>query len=437
MNEFTKRYHVIVIGVGGMGSAAVYHLARRGKRVLGLEQFDIPHDMGSSHGHTRIIRLAYYEHPSYVMLVRRAYELWREIQGEVGEQLLYSIGSIDAGPTDSWVFKGSLQSCLEHDLPHEVLTGTELNQRFPGYRLPYDIMALFQPEGGFLLPERCIVSYVMAALARGAEIHGREKVLTWEPYRDGVRVTTNRTVYEADRLIITAGAWSYKMMHQLADLAVPERQVLAWLQPYRPELFVPDRFPVFNLLVDEGRYYGFPVFGVPGFKVGLYHHLEETVDPDEMDRECYPRDEDLLREFTERYFPDAAGPTMTLKACMFTNTRDNHFIIDFYPGYPQVSFSAGFSGHGFKFASVIGEILADLAERGMSRHNIELFRLDRFTGRSGVDERQRLTSPHQLPRRTRPGIARRFASQSRGETWDDSQVSTIAEEEKGAIKPFW
>jgi sarcosine oxidase len=202
-------------------------------------------------------------------------------------------------------------------------------------------------------------------------------------------------------------------------------------------LFVPDRFPVFNLLVDEGRYYGFPVFGVPGFKVGLYHHLEETVDPDEMDRECYPRDEDLLREFTERYFPDAAGPTMTLKACMFTNTRDNHFIIDFYPGYPQVSFSAGFSGHGFKFASVIGEILADLAERGMSRHNIELFRLDRFTGRSGVDERQRLTSPHQLPRRTRPGIARRFASQSRGETWDDSQVSTIAEEEKGAIKPFW
>ena len=423
MNDFARRYHAIVIGVGGMGSAAVYHLARRGKRVLGLEQFDIPHDLGSSHGHTRIIRLAYYEHPSYVMLMRRAYELWREIQTEVGDRLLYEIGSIDAGPTDSWVFKGSLQSCLEHDLRHEVLTGTELNRRYPGYRLPHEIMSVLQPDGGFLLPERCIVSFVMAAVARGAEVHGREKVLDWEPVRDGVRVTTQRGVYEADRLIITAGPWASKMVRPLAGLAVPERQVLAWLQPYRPELFVPERFPVFNLLVAEGRYYGFPVHGIPGFKVGLYHHFEETADPDHVDRECHPRDEQILRDFAERYFPDGAGPTMTLKACLFTNTPDNHFIIDLYPGYPQVSIAAGFSGHGFKFVSVIGEIMADLAERGSARHNIDLFRLDRFTGRPGATYHDTRTS------------ARRDLVRARFEP--EGWVSTIAAEGKGAMKPFW
>jgi len=423
MNGYTKRYHAIVVGVGGMGSAAVYHLARRGKRVLGLEQFDIPHDMGSSHGHTRIIRLAYYEHPSYVMLMRRAYELWREIQGQAGEQLLHVNGSIDAGPPDSWVFKGSLSSSLEHDLPHEVLTGKELNDRFPGYQLPHDVMAVFQPEGGFLLPERCIVSYVVAAQARGAEIHGREKMLDWEPHGDGVRVVTPRGVYEADRLVITAGAWTSKIIGQVGGLAVPERQVLAWFQPFRPELFLPERFPVFNVLVPEGRYYGFPAFGIPGFKVGLYHHLGETADPDRMDRECHPHDEQLLREFAERYFPDAAGPTMTLKACMFTNTKDNHFVIDLHPDYAQVSFATGFSGHGFKFASVIGEIMADLAERGTTRHNIELFRLDRFTNRFGPTSRQL------APGRVRSPVGERHGTRE--------GISTIPAEGKGAIKPFW
>src|SRR5690242_17048505 len=150
MQRLAKQFHAIVVGVGGVGSPTVYELAKRGKRVLGLERFDVPHDMGSSHGHTRIIRLAYYEHPSYVMLLRRAYELWREIQAHVGEQLLHITGSLDAGPSDSWVFKGSLQSCLEHGLPHEVLTGKQIAERFPGYRLPHETLAVLQPDGGFL-----------------------------------------------------------------------------------------------------------------------------------------------------------------------------------------------------------------------------------------------------------------------------------------------
>jgi sarcosine oxidase len=432
MHRLAKRYNAIVVGVGGVGSPTVYELARRGKRVLGLERFDIPHEMGSSHGYTRIIRLAYYEHPSYVMLLRRAYELWRDIQARVGEQLLHITGSIDAGPSDSWVFKGSLLSALEHDLPHEVLTGTELEQRFPGYRLPRETLALLQPEGGYLVPERCIVSYVTAAQALGAEVHGRERVLDWEPLGEGVRVTTDRDVYEADRMIVTAGAWNHTLLDFLDGLLEPERQVLAWLQPSRPEYFSPQRFPVFNLLVDEGRYYGFPVYGIPGFKFGRYHHLEELADPDEVDREPNLRDEQLLREFAERYFPDGAGPTMSLKSCMFTNTPDHHFIIDLHPGYPQVSFTSPCSGHGFKFASVIGEIMADLAERGETRHNIELFRLDRLAGHRGANRSRRTTYrvPREVGRPTiRPVDRQLYEPRAR--------TSVVAEEAADTIRPFW
>jgi sarcosine oxidase len=361
-----------------MGSAAVYQLARRGKRVLGLERFDVPNEMGSSHGVTRIIRLAYYEHPSYVPLLRRSYELWRELEAGVGEQLLYITGSLDAGPPDSEVVEGSRRSCELHDLPHEVLSSAEITRRFPGYGLPSGHVAVLQPKGGFLLPERCIVQHVEAALALGAEVHGRERVLDWAPRGDGVRVRTDRGTYEADRLIVTAGPWASTLVQRLGALAVPERQVLGWFQPRQPALFRRDTFPVFNLLVDEGRFYGFPVFGVPGFKVGLYHHLHERTDPDRVRRECDSRDEAVLRSFVEKYFPQAAGPTMALKVCMFTNSPDEHFIVDVHPQYPQVSIAAGFSGHGFKFCSVIGEIMADLAVEGDTSHDIGLFRLSRF-----------------------------------------------------------
>src|SRR5215813_1719638 len=205
-----KHYDVIVVGIGGMGSAAAYHLALKGKKVLGLEQFDIPHEKGSSHGITRIIRLAYYEHPSYLPLLRRAYELWRELQQQAGEQLLFITGSVDAGPAGSPVFEGSRQSCETFGLPHDILTGAQLNQRFPGYRLPRETMAVFQPEGGFLTPERCIVAHVTMAQARGADIHAREPVLAWEPVGERVRVRTHRATYEADKLVIAAGAWAAK-----------------------------------------------------------------------------------------------------------------------------------------------------------------------------------------------------------------------------------
>lgn len=379
LKNIPNHYDVIVISLGAMGSATVYQLAKRGRRVLGLERFNIPHDQGSSHGHTRIIRLAYYEHPSYVDLLKRSYELWADIEKESNEKLLHMVGSIDAGPEGQWVFEGAWRSAKEHDLEHEVLTGAELRRRYPGYHLPANTLCLLQPQGGFLLPERCIVNYVMQAQAHGAEIHGREEVLGWEPFMGGVKVTTNYEEYHADKLVITAGAWADQFIPEMQGLTVPERQVLAWLQPTNPGYFAPNRFPVFNLLVEEGRYYGFPQFGIPGFKFGRYHHFEEVVNPDDWEREPNADDERILREFAHRYFPDGCGPTMALASCMFTNTPDHHFIIDLHPEFKNVVVASPCSGHGFKFASVVGEIVADLAEKGQTRHNLDLFRLARFT----------------------------------------------------------
>lgn len=374
-----SRYDVIVVGLGGMGSAVVYHLSRRGQRVLGLEQYHIAHDLGSSHGVTRIIRLAYYEHPSYVLLLQRAYELWRELQRLAGEQLLYITGSIDAGPLGSEVFEGSRRSCELHSLPHEVITSDQLTRRFPAYRLPSETMAVLQPDGGFLVPERCIISHLRLAQNSGAEIQASEKVLEWEPLANGVKVKTDRSTYEADHLVVAAGSWISKLVNSLTGVTVPERQVLAWLQPHRPEYFAPKCFPVFNVTVEEGRYYGLPIFNVPGFKLGRYHHLSESVDPDQFDRKCHARDEELLRSFASRYFPDGAGLTMNLTTCMFTNTPDEHFILDLHPQYPQVAIASPCSGHGFKFCSVIGEIIADLVLDGNTRHDIAMHRMQRFT----------------------------------------------------------
>ena len=374
----SQHYDAIVIGLGGMGSATLYQLARRGKSVLGIEQFSIAHDLGSSHGITRIIRLAYHEHPSYVPLMRRAYELWRDIEAAASEQILHITGSIDAGPPGSSYFSGSLLSCEQHDLPHEALTSAELTRRFPGYRLPSETMAVFQTDGGFLLPERCISLFVEHAKASGATVHSGERTLDWNTTANGIRVRTERGEYEAETLIISAGAWASKLLPGLEVVAVPERQALAWFETLRPEHFTPSNFPVFNITVDEGNFYGFPEFGIPGFKLGRYHHLEEKVDPDAIDRAPNADDEALLRGFTEKYFPDAGGATSSMKVCMFTNSPDEHFIIDRLPESPQVVIAAGFSGHGFKFASVVGEILSDLAIDGETGHDIGMFRLARF-----------------------------------------------------------
>jgi sarcosine oxidase len=372
----TERYDVVVVGVGGMGSAAFYHLARRGKRVLGLERFDLLHERGSSHGLTRIIRLAYFEHPDYVPLLRRAYELWRELEAEAGEELLRITGIVEGGER---ILDGVLRSCAEHDLAHEVLTGDEVARRFPAYRLPPTMEVAFQPDGGFVVPERCIVAHVEGALARGATMRARERVLEWTETESGVRVRTDRGEVEAERLVLAAGAWSQDVARLPAGLVHGVRQSLAWLQPARPEIFEPERMPVFNLALDGEHFYGFPAHGIPGFKLGRYDHFGSGGDPDEIDREPTRADEMPLREFAERYFPDGAGPTVALKTCLFEPSPDEHFLIDRHPDTPSAVVAAGFSGHGYKFCSVVGEILADLATEGETRHDIDLFRFARFS----------------------------------------------------------
>jgi len=378
-------YDVIVAGIGAMGSAAAYQLARRGQRVLGLERYDIPHAMGSSHGVNRIIRLAYFEHPLYVPLLRRAYELWRSTEADFGEQLLHITGGIDAGPPDGRVVSGSLAACREHDLPHDLLDAAEAMRRFPGYRLTAGQVANFQADAGFVMSERAIVAHVTMAMAAGAEIRAREAILGWEPTAGGgVRVTTTRGTYEAGRLILSTGAWIGDHAADLAPLAVPERQVLGWFQPKVPAHFALGAFPV--SIVDTGTTscYQFPVFGVPGFKIGLYHHLRQSGHADGLSREPTEQDETALRAVLRETFPDADGPLLGLRCCLFTNTPDEHFIVDTLPGLPQVVVASPCSGHGFKFASVMGEVLADLAVSGATRHDISLFRLDRFAAGQGA-----------------------------------------------------
>ncbi len=376
----SQRHDVIVIGLGGMGSASAYHLARRGKRVLGLEQFTPLHAQGSSHGLTRIIRLAYHEHPSYVPLLRRAYELWHDLEGSAGEELLIATGSIEGGPEDGPMFRGALAAAEEHHLPHEVLTRQDIVRRYPVWTgLDPETTVVWQPDGGFLRSEATMQAHLDGARAAGADLRFEQPVRSWEPTAGGgVRVTTEAGSVEADRLVICAGAWARRLLPQLAELAVPERQALAWLTPKRPEAFTPDRFPVFILDVPSGSWYGFPIHEGHGLKVGWYHHFREPIDPDDPDRSTRPDDEAALRAFVERHLPDAAGPTEMLTTCIFTNSPDEHFLIDRLADAPQVSVAAGFSGHGYKFCSVVGEIMADLATEGSTRHDIALFRLDRF-----------------------------------------------------------
>jgi len=373
-----RAYDAIVIGAGGMGSAALYHLARRGLHPLGLERFAVPHEMGSSHGLTRIIRLAFHEGPEYVPFGRRAYELWRELEERAGERLLRVTGSVHAGVPGSAGFEDTLRACAEQDVPHSALTSAELSALFPGYGLPPDMMAVVQPDGGFLAPERCVAAHAEAARSLGAEIREGERVLEWNAFAGGVRVRTERGAYEAGALVVAAGAWAGRLLPDLAGVAVPERQAVAWFEPEDAALFAPERFPVFIVTLDGEEYYGFPEFGAPGFKIGKFHHNGEAADPDALDRSWRAQDEEMLRDFARRCFPKAAGRMLRMSVCMFTNSPDSHFIIGKHPQWPQVSFAAGFSGHGFKFCSVVGEVMADLAERGETLHDISPFAPARF-----------------------------------------------------------
>lgn len=361
-----------------MGSAAAYHLARRGADVCAVDQFEPGHDRGSSHGLTRIIRLAYHEDLSYVPLLRRAFDLWRELEAPLDAPLLHVTGSLDAGPEGSRIVDGSRHSCEQHGLPHERLSGAGVNERFPGYRLPDSHQAVLQPDGGFLDPEACIAAHVNGAARAGARLLARNRVHGWRATTDRVEVDIGGTTLAARRLVLCAGAWAPRLVPELAGVLRPERQVVAWFSVREPALFAPARFPVFNLETTLGHFYGFPEHGVPGFKIGRYHHRGEPADPDDMDRAVHAPDEAVLRAGVARCFPLADGPLLRAATCLFTNTPDEHFVVDRLPWCPRVLLVSACSGHGFKFCSVLGEIVADLVLDGRTRHDISRFAIARL-----------------------------------------------------------
>jgi sarcosine oxidase len=370
------KYDAIVVGLGAMGGAALAELARRGTRVLGLEQFAIGHDKGSSHGGTRIIRLGYFEHPSYVPLLHRTYELWRELEARSGRKLMHITGIAEMGAPDSGVVSGTLLASKTHKLPHEVLSAAETMARFPAFRLPPHYIGVFQPDGGFLAVEEALDVNIALAKAEGADVRTGVAVRSVSETSNGVRITADSETFEADQIIVSAGAWAAKLFPEL-PLRVT-REVIAWFEAGEPALFEPSRFPVFLLESPHGQHYGFPTFGQPGVKIAKHHHRNETVDPDAVNRVVSSSDEALIRPALADHIPAANGRLLAAKTCLYTVTPDHDFIIDRVPGASRVLVASPCSGHGFKFAPVMGEILADLTTKGATDHDISRFRLSRF-----------------------------------------------------------
>ncbi|HEX8914229.1 MAG TPA: N-methyl-L-tryptophan oxidase [Humisphaera sp.] len=381
----SDRFDAIVVGVGAMGSAACFQLARRGLRVLGLEQFGVAHDRGSSHGRSRMIRTAYYEHPDYVPLLRRAYELWDELGAMSGEPLLYRTGGVYVGPPDGGLVAGSLASARLHGLPHEELSPTGLRDRFPQFRIPDTWRAVVEPAAGFLAPEAVVAAYARLARAAGAAIYEHEPVSGWAG--DGgdssdLVVRTSRGAYRTKRLVVCGGPWSGRL---LADLGVPlvvTRQVLGWVTPADPTPFALGAFPVWAAENPDGTLqYGFPIMpGERTLKVA-WHGAGTPTDPDAVDRATSGADAATFLPQLPHLLPDAAGPVAEMKVCLYTNSPDHRFVIDRHPRDPRVTVACGFSGHGFKFASVVGEVLSELVTDGRSKHPVGFLGTGRFATR--------------------------------------------------------
>lgn len=374
---------VIVVGLGGMGSAAAHHLAARGLRVLGLEKFGPAHDQGASHGGSRIIRQSYFESPDYVPLLLRAYELWETLAHDSGQDVISLTGGVMAGHPESRTVAGSRRSAEQWDLPHEMLDAAQLRQRFPALDPRADEVALFEPKAGFVRPEPTVRAHLDLAAGHGADLRFHEPMTRWEPTADGgVRVDTESGTYTAGHLVLAPGPWAPRL---LADLGVPfviERQVQYWFQPgcgVGP--YLPDRFPVYIWEDRHGsQVYGFPAIDGPdgGAKIAFFRRGVPTT-PETVDREVHDDEIATMAARARRHLPTLPGTFLRAKTCLYSNTPDEHFVIATHPAHPAVTVACGFSGHGFKFVPVVGEILADLATTGSTAHPIGLFDPRRLT----------------------------------------------------------
>ena len=365
---------VIVVGLGADGSAAAAHLASRGQNVLGIEAFARGNTLGSSGGLTRVIRLAYYEHPAYVPLLRRAWVLWRELETAVGQELLRQVGGVCIGPRDGRLVSGSLRSAVEHNLEHELLDPDALRGRLPLFQLDPGWWGVAEKNAGFLFPERCIAAHLTLAERHGATLRFNEPVRRISQDRSGVVVETARETLRADRIVVTAGAWNARLVPQLAPLLHVDRVPLFWFEPksHHEELA---RLPVY--IIDGGvtrGCYGFPYLADQGLKVATLG-TGVACDPDLVDRTTSAEDEAPVLRFLQDHLPCGDGEQRASKVCMYTISPDEHFII----GMDEpVVYASACSGHGFKFSSVVGEILADLAMTATTSHEIGFISRSRF-----------------------------------------------------------
>jgi sarcosine oxidase len=370
-------FDACVVGLGAVGSQITHALRRRGLSVLGLDRYEPPHEFGSSGGRTRMIREAYFEDPLYVPFVQRAYELWDALERDSGDRLLTHTGGVMIGPPNGELVAGALRSARQHDLPYEELTCDEVRRRFPVLQVGGEHVGVFEPRAGVLDATKCIKAALNSATRSGADLHFAEPAISWHASNEGLVVRTELDTYSSEALIVAAGAWANELLRETLPLNVA-RQPLLWFRPRaRPELFEMGVLPVFIWELQPGLiYYGFPT-DREGFKVAR-HHRGALTTPDALNRQLTPDDESTVRQFLEQAIPDANGILSASKVCMYTNTPDHHFLIDRLPEHERVFIVSPCSGHGFKFASAIGEAVAELVADGRSHLDLGPFGLNRF-----------------------------------------------------------
>lgn len=374
---------VIVMGLGAMGSSAAAWLATNGHDVIGFDCYAPPHSHGSSHGQSRIYRQSYWEGPGYVPLLLRARELWEKLERDSGQALLHWTGGLMISPRDGQLVARSAASARQFDLPHELLSAGEVQRRWPVFQVDAEAVALFERDAGYLVPERCIEQMLIQAAGAGARLHIEEPVLEWSASRSGVSVRTARGSYEAERLMITAGPWAPQILEAMKLPLRVTRQVVFWFEPVsKIGRFREGNLPIYLYETERGKpvLYGFPLTGSDsdGVKVAV-HGSEEVCTPETAHRAIRFEDEKAIRDRLQTTLPSLAGRLIRAETCLYTLTPDEHFVIGSHPHHADVIVAAGFSGHGFKFAPAIGEIVGELATSGTTRHDIGLFSPQRFT----------------------------------------------------------
>jgi sarcosine oxidase len=373
------RPDVAVVGLGAMGSATLWRLAARGISCISFDRFDPPHDRGSSHGESRIIRTAYFEGPEYVPLVQVAFRLWRELEHESGTSLLTQTGALMIGRPDAEVVAGTLLSAGEHNLPHEILEADAMSKRYPQHWLGVDEIAVYEEVAGFLRPEEAVKAALGRAGSLGAQVYRSTPVTRVEAGDDGVHITTRDTTFQVRHAVISVGPWLADLLPGLELPLRVERQVQAWFPVGRPADFAPSVFPVFMHELTGGRFrYGIPTLDGKSIKLAVHHEGSATTARD-VDREVVPADLEPLQAFIRQYLVGVTPEATRSEVCMYTNTPDDHFLVGAPSGMGGITVLGGCSGHSFKFAPVIGDAAADLVTRGTTAYPIETFALDRFS----------------------------------------------------------